>query len=111
MQRLHQRRGVHALARLPAAPTSSAPCGSRRLPACLPPQAAAAPPLAMRLSLGTWAVWKKLLVDQFMLISYLIAAIIALAWPVPGRAVLGVTISINGNIYRVFTTLFIMIGE
>ena len=65
---------------------------------------------AMRLSLGSWAGWKKLLIDQFMLISYAIAAIIALTWPAPGRAVNDVTISINGKAYQVFTVLCIMIG-
>ena len=34
----------------------------------------------------------KLFIDQFLLISYVVAAIIALAWPVPGKAVMSVEV-------------------
>lgn len=35
----------------------------------------------------------KLFIDQFLLISYFVAALIALTWPTPGKAVLSLDVS------------------
>lgn len=51
----------------------------------------------------------KLLIDQFLLISYLVAAVIALTWPAPGAAVLHAQFWVNGRAYQVVKTLNIMI--
>lgn len=56
-----------------------------------------------------WARTKEVFVSQFLLISYIIATILALAWPVPGKAVVSVSFSVNGHSYAVFKTLNIMI--
>ncbi len=39
-----------------------------------------------------WAKTKEVFVSQFLLISYIVATVIALAWPVPGRAVVSVSV-------------------
>ena len=39
-----------------------------------------------------WAWCKRIVVDQFLLISYAVAATIAMVAPAPGKAVLGVTV-------------------
>lgn len=51
----------------------------------------------------------KLFIDQFLLISYFVAALIALTWPTPGKAVLSLDFSVNGRNYQVIKTLNIMI--
>ncbi|KAL4434255.1 hypothetical protein ABPG75_000696 [Micractinium tetrahymenae] len=51
----------------------------------------------------------KIFIDQFLLISYFMAALIALTWPTPGKAVLSLDFSVNGRNYQVIKTLNIMI--
>lgn len=45
-----------------------------------------------------WARTKEVFISQFLLISYIIATILALAWPVPGKAV--VSVSVRHNLPR-----------
>ena len=39
-----------------------------------------------------WAKTQEIFISQFLLISYIIATVIALAWPVPGKAVVSVSV-------------------
>ena len=43
-----------------------------------------------------WAKAKKVFVDQFLLISYFVAALIALTWPTPGKWVVGLEVRGRG---------------
>ncbi|PSC76757.1 BASS family transporter: sodium ion bile [Micractinium conductrix] len=56
-----------------------------------------------------WAKSKQVFIDQFLLICYAVAALIALTWPTPGKAVLSLDFSVNGRHYQVIKTLNIMI--
>ncbi|KAI3438931.1 hypothetical protein D9Q98_001345 [Chlorella vulgaris] len=48
-------------------------------------------------------------IDQFLLISYAIACLIALTWPTPGKAVASVQFYVHGKAYQVIKILNIMI--
>lgn len=41
-----------------------------------------------------WAKCLQIFIDQFLLISYIVAATIALAWPAPGKAVASVQVGV-----------------
>lgn len=56
-----------------------------------------------------WAKCLQIFIDQFLLISYIVAATIALAWPAPGKAVASVQFYVNGRAYQIEKIINIMI--
>lgn len=58
---------------------------------------------------AVWAKAKKIFIDQFLLISYFIATLIALTWPTPGEWVVGLEVTIAGRTYQIVKTINIMV--
>lgn len=86
-----------------AAGAAAAAAGTRRPTNAGPPFAPAACSCA---AMGApranwpriWAKTKGVFVSQFLLISYIVATVLALAWPVPGRAVVSVSVRCCGDV-------------
>lgn len=76
----------------PARTAAAAACAHS--PSCPPttPAAMGAPRINWP---RVWAKTQEVFISQFLLISYIVATIIALAWPVPGKAV--VSVSVRGE--------------